>query len=97
MNCLSIKDFTLIYLSMSAMTFVFFTIDKMNAWNSVRRIPENVLMSLSFFFGWPGGILAMRVMRHKTQKISFQVKIGVAVLANLVLTGYLLYGFSCYI
>jgi uncharacterized membrane protein YsdA (DUF1294 family) len=96
MNCLSIKDFLLIYLSMSGMTFIFFAIDKMNAWNDVRRIPENVLMALSFFFGWPGGLLAMRIMRHKTQKISFQVKIGIAVLANLVLAGYLLYGFSCY-
>ncbi len=56
----------------SGVTFAVFGWDKRQARLDGPRVPERVLWRLAFFGGWPGGLLAMRVFRHKTQKVSFR-------------------------
>ncbi|MBE6555144.1 MAG: DUF1294 domain-containing protein [Ruminococcaceae bacterium] len=54
-------------LVMSLITFIFYGADKSKAKRGAWRIPERVLLSLSFFGGALGGIAAMQLFRHKTK------------------------------
>ena len=70
-----------IYGVMSLVTFAFFAIDKRRARMDAWRIPEKTLLTLCFAFGWPGGLLAMKLVRHKTQKPKFRLGVpGIALL-----------------
>ena len=52
---------------MSFITFIAYGADKLKAKRRSWRIPEKVLLSLSFFGGALGGLFAMTLFRHKTQ------------------------------
>ena len=52
---------------MSLITFITYGADKLKAKRRSWRIPEKVLLSLSFFGGALGGLFAMTFFRHKTQ------------------------------
>lgn len=52
--------------------------DKLAAKHGGRRVPEMSLHVLGFLQAWPGMVLAMRRIRHKTQKRSFQRPFAVA-------------------
>ena len=54
-------------LLMSLVTFAFYAADKHKARRGAFRVPERVLLSLSFFGGAIGGLAAMRLVRHKTK------------------------------
>ena len=41
--------------------------------------------------GWPGALLAQRVFRHKTRKMSFLVVFYLATAVNLAVLGWLLF------
>lgn len=76
------------YLGISAVTFAAFGWDKMQAQAGGWRTRENTLHTLALLGGWPGGLLAMRLFRHKTRKLSFQLLFWLAVIANVyVLSG----------
>lgn len=62
----------------SVMAFVLFGYDKLKAGGAGDRVPERHLLVVSAMGGWLGGLLAMLVFRHKTAKLSFQLKFGVA-------------------
>lgn len=49
---------------MSLLAFVFYGADKLKAKKGAWRVPEKVLLGLSFFGGAPGGILGMLLFRH---------------------------------
>ena len=51
----------------SFVTFLVYGIDKRRAVEGKWRIPEKVLLSLSFFGGAVGGYLGMKTFRHKTK------------------------------
>jgi uncharacterized membrane protein YsdA (DUF1294 family) len=53
-------------------------IDKRRAVAGSRRIAESTLIGWALLGGFPGGIISMRSMRHKTQKRSFQLKYALA-------------------
>lgn len=55
-------------------TFIAFAFDKWRATRPGRRVPEFHLVLLGALGGWPGGILGMRLFRHKTVKWSFKIK-----------------------
>ena len=73
----------------SLLAFLLFGFDKWRARKSGRRISEWNLALLSAAGGWPGGLLAMILFRHKTAKGTFQLKFGFAFLVFAAgLAGY---------
>ena len=78
-----------IYLGSSIFTAGLFAFDKSYAERKLRRISEKNLILASALCGWPGALFAMKVFRHKTQKASFKIMLGVAIMVNLFLVIYL--------
>ena len=66
------------------LSFGLFVSDKRRAVNRRRRIPENTLL-LTGAVGGLGACLAMNLFRHKTRHPRFQILMGLAGAASLVL------------
>ncbi len=65
----------------SVVAFVLFGYDKFRAAHaSSGRVSEFHLVLIGALGGWVGGLLGMLVFRHKTSKLSFQLKYGAAFL-----------------
>lgn len=62
-----------IYTVMSVVTGLAYWLDKRLAQGGGRRISERTLHLLALGCGWPGALLAQRLVRHKNRKGSFQV------------------------
>jgi len=62
------------FAGINLVTFCAFGFDKWRAQRSGRRIPEATLVLLGAVGGWPGGLFAMKLFRHKTIKRMFQFK-----------------------
>ena len=79
---------------MSLLTLAVFALDKkLSGKESNGRIPEIVLLSLTTFFGAPGALIGMYVLRHKTNfatKFHFAVTLWLA-LALQAAIGVLLF------
>ncbi len=58
---------------MSCIAFGFYVKDKACAKKGAWRVPEKVLLSLGFFGGAIGALLAMKLVRHKTKHWYFWV------------------------
>lgn len=61
------------YLVLSLATFIAYAIDKTAARRGTRRTRERTLHLMALAGGWPGGLVAQRVLRHKCTKESFQL------------------------
>ena len=57
----------------NVITFIVFGVDKRNAACGKWRVREITLLELAIVGGSIGGITAMRVFRHKTQKMKFKI------------------------
>ncbi len=65
----------------NVMAFLLFAWDKFRSGGSGgNRISEFHLATIGAIGGWPGGLLAMLLFRHKTAKLSFKLKYGIAFL-----------------
>lgn len=71
------------YIILSVVTFIVYALDKSAAEQHRWRIQEKTLHLLSLLGGWPGAWIAQRMLRHKTQKISFQIVYWATVGFNL--------------
>lgn len=84
---------TLIYsiflIMISLVTFCTYVADKKKAKKGAWRIPEKVLLGLSFFGGAAGGLLAMSMARHKTKHWYFLVVNGLGLIWQAVLLMFL--------
>ncbi len=67
----------------SLLTLVVTAYDKRQAGRRQSRIPENTLIGLALVGGSPGLIIGMLAFRHKTRKLSFQVKVALVVAIQL--------------
>ena len=80
----------LLYLLLSCASYLMYGFDKEVAGRAGwHRTPESTLHLLDLAGGWPGGLVAQQVTRHKTAKASFQRGFWITVLVNLVLFGVL--------
>lgn len=57
----------------NSLLFVLMYIDKQKAVKRQWRIPEKTLLLLGLIGGGFGGLISMKVFRHKTMKQSFKV------------------------
>lgn len=73
-----------LYLVASVVTFVFYAMDKSAAGKDGRRAPESTLHLLSLLGGWPGALIAQRLLKHKSTKASFQMMFWITVVLNCV-------------
>lgn len=71
-------------------TFVLYGVDKRRARKGLWRIPEKTLLLLPLLGGSIGGILGMRVFRHKTKHWYFRYGLPAMLLVQLALAVYLL-------
>lgn len=63
--------------------------DKVAAGSNRGRVPERVLLLLALAGGTPAAFVAMRLIRHKTAKQSFQLRFWLIVLGQgVLLAGY---------
>tara|TARA_B100000700_G_scaffold246505_2_gene275459 strand:+ start:8805 stop:9410 length:606 start_codon:yes stop_codon:yes gene_type:complete len=72
---------------MSALTFALYGFDKWAAKRKAQRTAENKLHFVALLGGWPGGLLAQQVFRHKSSKRSFQITFWITVILNCCVLG----------
>jgi uncharacterized membrane protein YsdA (DUF1294 family)/cold shock CspA family protein len=80
------------YCVVSILTFLAYRWDKSAARKGQWRTKESSLLLLGLAGGWPGAVVAQKVFRHKTRKVSFQVAFWGSVVVNGVAVGWLLTG-----
>lgn len=78
-----------IYLAIiNIITFAAFAADKFNAANHKSRIRIVTLLGLAFIGGSIGGLAAMYIFKHKTQKNYFTVGIPIIMIMQIVVLFY---------
>lgn len=73
----------ILYLLLSLITFLLYWQDKIKAQNDEWRTPEKKLHFFSLIGGWPGALIAQRLLRHKSRKQSFRVVFYITVVLNI--------------
>jgi uncharacterized membrane protein YsdA (DUF1294 family) len=79
-----------LYLVLSAVTYAVYAGDKTAARNGRRRTRERTLHLLALAGGWPGALVAQRVHRHKTKKLSFRAGFWFTVVVNCAVLGWVI-------
>lgn len=74
-----------IYGGVSIISLLIYWQDKMAAIKGLWRFPEEQLHLLGIVGGWPGGIVAQHIFRHKTQKERFARYFWFTVLLNVLI------------
>lgn len=75
--------FAAVYAGASLVTFVVYWSDKAAARSGAWRVRESSLHLLALAGGWPGALLAQRVLRHKSAKSAFLRVFWTTVLLNV--------------
>lgn len=78
-------------LVMNLVTLVFMYADKRFAQRGQWRIPEKTLFLLAGLGGSLGGVLGMRLFRHKTKHMTFVIGFPFLLFVHIVLTAFLFY------
>lgn len=71
--------------------FAVMGIDKYKARKGLWRIPEKTLFGLAIAGGSIGGILGMKLFRHKTRHNSFRFGFPAILMAQLALIGFVVF------
>lgn len=77
------------YLTASLTAFFYYWIDKSAARHGKWRISERTLHAIGLIGGWPGGLLAQRLLGHKSSKSSFRFVFWVTVVLHCSLVAWL--------
>lgn len=78
-----------LYAAASCITFIAYAIDKSSAQNNRWRTQESTLHLFGLVGGWPGALLAQKLLRHKSKKEEFQTVYWVTVVINCGAFGWL--------
>jgi uncharacterized membrane protein YsdA (DUF1294 family) len=78
------------YFALSTITFISYGLDKMAARNKRTRTKESRLHLLAIVGGWPGALLAQKILRHKSSKERFRTVFWMTVFSNCLLLAWLL-------
>ena len=82
--------YLVIYLCIiNVLSFLFMLVDKRKAIKNAWRIPERTLLSLCALGGSLGGLLAMKLVRHKTKHLRFSIGIPVMLVIHIFALIYL--------
>jgi uncharacterized membrane protein YsdA (DUF1294 family)/cold shock CspA family protein len=73
-----------IYLGTSLLCILIYSLDKSAAALGRWRVSESALLLLGLAGGWPGAIIAQRLLHHKTRKRSFQSAFAGSVVVNII-------------
>lgn len=73
----------IVWLAINLFTFSLYGVDKRRAKQGAWRIPEKTLLAGTWLLGGVGAWLAMRVFRHKTKHIAFQVSAPVGAVLSV--------------
>lgn len=83
------------YIIMCIVTYIFYAADKSKAKTKAKagawRISEATLLGLSFIGGSGGAFLAMRILRHKTKHIKFQICIPLSLILHITFAAAVVY------
>jgi uncharacterized membrane protein YsdA (DUF1294 family)/cold shock CspA family protein len=71
-----------LYVGASLITFIAYAWDKSAAMNDRWRTQESTLHLFSLVGGWPGALLAQRLIRHKSKKRPFLTMFWITVTLN---------------
>ena len=74
-------------------TFAAYGIDKLQARRGGRRTPERILLIMSAIGGSMGAIVAMQLLRHKTQHAWFHYGVPAMLLIHATVMIYILLRF----
>ena len=83
-----IEIILIVILAVSLINFIVYGVDKLKAKSGAFRVPEKVLLGLSFLGGALGGILAMNLFRHKTKHWYFWVVNVLSLIIHIAVLGY---------
>ena len=75
----------------SVLSFALYALDKRCAVKGRRRVPESTLLIVDALFGYPGGFAAQRILRHKGQKTSYQIRFWLIVALHIAGYAYFAY------
>ncbi len=78
------------YAAASLVAFLAYRHDKQAAGRGGRRTPERSLHLIDLAGGWPGGLLAQQVLRHKSSKPAYQAVFWATVALNAAAFAWLL-------
>ena len=87
--------YLLVYLVIiNALTLLFMLVDKVKAKRNLWRIPARTLLSLCALGGSLGGLLGMKLFRHKTLHLRFSIGIPVMLAVHVVILVFLVIRFA---
>ena len=72
-------------LLINVVAFALYVLDKYMALHGRRRISERVLLMLALFGGSVGALMAMSLVRHKTQKRCFSIGVPLLLIMQLLI------------
>ena len=78
-------------LAANLVLFAMMGIDKYKARKGLWRIPEKTLFITAILGGSIGGILGMKLFRHKTLHNSFRFGFPAILIAQLAMAGFIVY------
>ena len=82
-------DELILYLvTINAVTFLAYGLDKQKAKENRWRIPEKVLLGLAALGGSVGAFVGMHAFHHKTKKLKFSVGVPVIFVLQLAVLVY---------
>lgn len=82
-----------VFLAVNLISFLLMGVDKRRAKKGLWRIPEKTLLTVCALFGAAGGLLGMKLFRHKTQKPKFSFGVPALLILQIAflagLAGYM--------